>query len=535
MILEPKKSQGLKKAPQTLSPLLRQQVFVTFAGVLLAIFLSSLDDTIVATAMPRILTDLGGFAHYTLVTTAYLITSTVMIPITGRLTDLFGRKWFYTAGIGIFILGSLLSGLSYSLAQLIFFRAFQGIGGGIMIANAFAVVGDLFSPSERGKYQGYIAAVFAMSAVLGPFLGGFITDTLSWHWIFFINVPLGIGAIFLFIFFFPLHQPDTHPKIDYLGVTLLIMTTAPLLLALSWGGSEYPWGSPLIIGLLSFSLVALVIFYIVEVHTREPILPLRYFTDRIVSISMAVTFLTGFIMYSAIIFISLYFQGVIGLSATASGGSLTPMMLGVAGGALISGQLMARASGHYKIQGIIGIILMSAGAGLLCTVNINTHYAVSVVYAILTGFGLGMTLPLYAIVVQNVVPYNVMGVMISSVPFSRFIGGSLGLAVLGSVMNSRFAAGIAGRLPSELVSSLAQNPQALVSAQAQNELRQALASFGAQTDQILKQVLDALRQSLMAALTDVFIILLAVSLLSLLIQFFIKEVPLRKGPAPISE
>jgi EmrB/QacA subfamily drug resistance transporter len=522
---------------------LKRQIYITFSGVLLAIFLSTMDDTIVATALPRILADLGGFAHYTLVTTAYLITSTIMIPITGKLTDLFGRKWFYTAGLVIFIVGSMLSGTSRSLTELIIFRGFQGIGGGVMISNAFAVIGDLFPPAERGKYQGYIAAVFAVAAVIGPFLGGFITDRFSWHWIFYINVPLGIVVILLFIYFFPKPKPFQRQTVDYAGIALLVATTAPFLLALSWGGADYAWSSPVIIGLLLFSFMSLIAFYLTEVRTREPILPMRYFTNRIVSVSLAVTFFTGFVMYSAIIFVPLYFQGVRGLSPTQSGGSLTPMLLGVAAGALISGQLMSRAHGHYKILGTCGIIVMAAGTGLLVTLRISTGFPYAVGISAFTGLGLGLTLPLYSTVVQNVTPYNVMGVMISSVPFSRFIGGSVGLAIMGSVMNNRFygllssslPTNVQSQLPSGLLASLAKNPQVLVSSQAQDILKQALSGLGAQAEPIYLQVLAALRTSLMSALNDVFLVMLGISILCLVIELFIKEVPLRKGNAPIME
>jgi EmrB/QacA subfamily drug resistance transporter len=520
-----------------LSSLPRKQVIITFGGVLMAIFLGALDQTIVATAMPDIIADLGGFTHYTLITTAYLISSTVLIPITGRLTDMFGRKWFYTVGIAIFVLGSLLSGLSSSLTHLTVFRAFQGIGAGVMIANAFAVIGDLFPPSERGKYQGYVSAIFGLASIIGPTLGGFLTDTFSWHWIFYINVPIGIGVIILFIFFFPHLRPEASShRVDYLGATLLMLTTVPLLLALTWGGVEYPWLSPETIGILSFSLVMGIVFYIVELRNQEPILPLRFFRDRIVSTSLAVTFFTGFGMFGGIIFIPLYFQGVLGLSATASGSFLTPMMLGVVTGSITSGQLLSRVGGHYKIQGIVGIAVMAAGLALLSTLTTQTSYTIAVTYIVLTGLGLGVTFPLYTVIVQNAVPHKVMGVVISSVPFSRFMGGAFGLAILGSLLSNRFAAEFISRLPpavktllpADRLASLAHNPQALVSVQAQQELKNALTQFGPQADQLFNQIIGALRQSLMSALTEVFLIGLAATIVAFIIHLFIKEIPLRR-------
>ncbi len=520
----------------------RRQIVVTFTGVLLAIFLSAMDQTIVATALPEIIADLGGFTHYTLITTAYLVSSTVFIPITGRLTDLFGRKWFYTAGIGIFVLGSLLCGLSATLTQLVIFRAFQGIGAGVMIANAFAVIGDLYPPAERGKYQGYVSAIFGLASVIGPTLGGFLTDTISWHWIFYINVPIGIGVVILFVFFFPSFRPAAgQHRIDYIGIVLLMLTTVPLMLALTWGGVQYPWLSPEIIGIIAFSLIMGVLFYLLEVRNPEPILPLRFFANRIISVSLAVTFFIGFGMFGGIIFIPLYFQGVLGLSATASGSFLTPMMLGVVAGSVTSGQLLSRAGGHYKIQGMVGIAIMATGMGLLSTLTTQTSYATAVIYIVLTGLGLGVTFPIYTVVVQNTVPYKFMGVVISAVPFSRFIGGTFGLAILGSLLSNRFAAQFLSRLPPAVKTlitpdrllSLAHNPQALVSVQAQQELKSALAQLGPQADQVYNQIIEALRQSLMSALTEIFIVGLAVTVVAFIIHLFIREIPLRRqhGPA----
>lgn len=517
----------------------RRQVVITFGGVLLAIFLSALDQTtIVATAMPDIIADLGGFSHYTFVTTAYLVSSTVFIPITGRLTDIFGRKWFYIAGIIIFVIGSALSGASRTLTQLIVYRAFQGIGAGVMITNAFAVIGDLFAPAERGKYQGFISGIFGIASIVGPGLGGFISDTISWHWIFYINVPLGTAVVILFIRYFPYLRPSQTGvrRIDYPGIALLAMTAVPLLLALTWAGVEYPWLSPEIIGLLAFSGAMALIFYFVEIRTPQPILPLQYFTDRIVSTSLAVTFFTGFGMFGSIVFVPLFFQGVEGLSASASGSFLTPLMLGVVAGSVSSGQILSRAGGRYKIQGTIGVATMAIGLALLSRMTPGTSYGLVIAYIVITGIGLGATFPIYAVVVQNAVPYNVMGVIISTIPFSRFIGGAFGLAILGSILTNRFAtsflnslpADIMSRIPPDLLSSLARNPQALLSVQAQDALRNALAGLGPQADAIFNQIIMLLRQSLNSALSEVFLISFAATLVALVINLFIKEIPLRR-------
>ncbi|MFH0913946.1 MAG: MDR family MFS transporter [Chloroflexota bacterium] len=525
----------------SLSSLPKRQIVITMAGVMLAMFLSSLDQTIVGTAMPKIIVDLGGFTHYTWVTTAYLITSTVAVPITGKLTDMYGRKYFYIAGIAVFTLGSLLSGLSQTMLQIILFRALQGIGAGVMIANAFTVIGDLFPPAERGKYVGLMSGVFGLSAVVGPTLGGYITDAISWHWVFFVNVPLGVLVITLFVFFFPHIRPDGRHQIDYLGVTTLILAVIPLLLALSWGGVDYEWSSPLIVGLLVFSALMTFSFIMVERHSPEPIIPLSLFRNQIVTISQVVIFLTGFGMFGGIIFIPLFFQGVLGLSATMSGSFLTPMTLAMVVGSLVSGQLLSRAGGHYRLIGAVGIAIMATGTALLSRMTMSTSYASAAVSIVLTGLGLGITMPLYTIAVQNAVPYSFLGIATSSTAFFRSIGGSVGLAVFGSVMNNRFASefslslpgAVKSAIPPDQLSLLVHNPQLLFSPEAQSQfvaVFERLPQGGA----LLNQTVLALRQSLNTALSQVFLLGLVAVLLALAVHLFIQEIPLRKQHGPDS-
>jgi EmrB/QacA subfamily drug resistance transporter len=521
---------GLRSLP-------RRQVIITLAGVLLAIFLGSLDQTIVGTAMPRIIADLGGFAHYTWVTTAYLVTSTVVLPITGKLTDMYGRKHFYTVGIAVFVLGSLLSGLSQTMTQIIIFRGLQGIGAGVMMANAFIVIGDLFPPAERGKYQGLISAVFGISAIIGPILGGFITDAFSWHWVFYINIPLGIGIIILFVFFFPnFRLGDLKHRIDYAGITALVVAIVPLMLALSWGGIEYPWASAPVIGMFALSAVAIILLPIIETRSEEPIIPLAVFRNPVVAVSIPIIFFTGFTMFGGIIFIPLYFQGVLGLSATASGSFLTPMLLGQVAGSFGSGQLLARAGGHYRRQGVIGLATMALGLALLSRITPETSYTIAIVDIVLVGFGLGVTLPLYTIAVQNAVSYNVLGAATSAVPFFRAMGGAVGLAIFGSVMTNRFASDFAAKLPEtikaiippQMLSSVTHSAQALLSFQVQDQLKALFSQFGQQGIAFYEQTLQVLREALNSGLREIFVIALIVTVLVFIINLFLKEVPLRK-------
>jgi EmrB/QacA subfamily drug resistance transporter len=521
---------GLRSLPKKL-------VVITFVGVLLAMFLGALDQTIVGTAMPRVIGDLGGFAHYTWVTTAYLIASTVTVLITGRLTDIFGRKWFYVAGLCIFLVGSVFSGLSQTMAQLIIFRGLQGFGAGIMMANAFTVIADLFPPAERGKYQGFISGTWGLSSIIGPTLGGYITDSLSWHWIFFVNIPLAIIIIILFIFFFPHFQPDKSVhKIDWAGVAALILMIVPLMLGLTWGGLEYPWGSIQIIGLFCLSIVMLVVLLVVEKRAKEPIIPPALFSDPVVSVSLSLCFLTGMGMFCGITFVPLFFQGVLGLSATASGNFLTPMMLGQVCGSLTSGQVLSRTGGHYRIQGIIGLTIMAIGLFLLSRLTMETSFSTAVIIIVIMGFGLGITMPLYTIAIQNIVPYNILGAATSAASFFRSIGGSIGLAVFGTIMTNTFATDFLAKIPDivksavpwQTLNSMAHNPQALVSADAQNQLKNLLSSLGDQGTNAMNQLLDVMRHSLNWSLSHVFLIGFGIIIAALIVTFFLREVPLRK-------
>ncbi|MFC1994644.1 MDR family MFS transporter [Chloroflexota bacterium] len=447
-------------------------MILTMAGVMLALFLASLDQTIVGTALPRIIADLGGFSKYTWVLTSYLVAITVTVLIAGKLSDLYGRKWLLTGAVVAFIGGSVLCSLSTTMNQLILFRGLQGIGGGAIMGLTFIIIGDLFSPAERGKYAGFLSGVFGISSVIGPTLGGFITDNLSWHWVFLVNVPLGVLIVLLFAFFFPkLHLNYKKSKVDYLGIVTLALTVVPLMLALSLGGVDYKWSSPQIIGMLVFSFVLLLVFIRIESRCPEPILPLGLFKNSIVSISSIIVFIIGFGMFSAIIFVPLYFQGVLGTTAAASGTFLTPMMLGVVFGALISGQVLSRTGGHYRLQGAIGLVIMAIGMFLLSRMTAETTNGAAVRNIVITGLGLGSTMPIYLIAVQNAVPHSVLGIATSTNTFFRTIGGALGLAVVGTLMTNtfftRFMEGLSPQLtsviPPQQLSAIAESPQALVS------------------------------------------------------------------------
>ncbi len=509
-------------------------MLITLGGVLLAMFLSALDQTVVGTALPKIIADLKGFEHYTWVATAYLLTATIMMPIVGRLTDMYGRKWFYIVGIIIFLIGSALCGLSQNMTQLILFRGFQGIGAGIMMANAFIVIGDLFPPSERGKYQGLIVAVFGLSSIVGPLLGGFITDNISWHWIFYINLPLGIPVVLAFIRFFPDVRPlQVKHKLDFLGMAALVLCISPLIIGLSWAGSEYEWQSPQVIGALSLSAVMLMAFILVESQAAEPVMPLALFRSRTVIVAVIVRFCIGMGMFGIILFVPLFFQGVLGRSATYSGTLLMPQMLAMVIASTLSGQAVARLGGHYRIQAIIGLAIMAAGLFLLSFMSPDTSHGQAILAIVVTGIGMGIAMPLFVIAVQNDVPYRVMGVATSSTQFFQSIGQAVGLAIFGSMMASRFTANVMGNeaiaqlgLPHELLSQITSNPEALMSKEALADLQATLGPG------LTAQFLELVKGDLATAITYVFTIGAAVIVVAFVTTWFLKEHPLKRSHGP---
>jgi EmrB/QacA subfamily drug resistance transporter len=412
---------------------------LTMIGVLLAMLLSALDQTIVGTALPRIVRDLGGAEHYTWVVTAYLLASTVTVPIYGKLSDLFGRKWFFFSGIVIFLIGSVLCGLSQNMVQLIIFRAIQGIGGGAIMGNAFAIVGDLFTPKERGKWQGIMGGVFGLASVIGPALGGFLTDNASWRWVFYVNIPLGLIALgFIGLRMPKVRSAIADKTIDYLGALLLTSTLVPLLLALSFGGSTYAWGSAQILGLFTLSIASLAGFLFAERSAPQPILPLELFHNRTFTTSVIITFLTSAALFGAIVYIPLFAQLVLGTSATQSGTILTPLMFGLIGASVVSGQLISR-TGKYKLLALIGLGILTIGLGWLATVGVETTQAGLMLRMVITGVGLGLTSPIFTIAVQNAFDSSYIGVVTAGTQLFRSVGGVVGTAVLGGLFNNALA------------------------------------------------------------------------------------------------
>ena len=504
----------------------RSQVIITLVCVMLAMFLAALDQTIVSTATPRIIADLGGFDKYTWITTGYMVASTTAAPIVGKLSDIYGRKWIFIGSVFVFMVGSVLCGFSENMTQLIIFRIIQGIGGGTIMAVTFISIADLFPPSDRGKYIGLLAACFGLASVIGPTLGGFLTDTFSWKWIFFVNVPLAGPVVFLLARFFPDTPGESNRenrRIDYPGICLLIVGVVLLLVGLSLGGVQYEWTSFYVVGPIVTGLISLIILVIVETKTYNPILPLNLFKERMVTIGLILSLLTGFAMFGAIIFVPLYFQGVLAFSATSSGTFLTPMMLGIVFGAAISGQILSRTGGHFRIQGLVGVALMTAGVFLFSTLDSTSDYPRAVSYIILLGFGLGSTFPTFTIAVQNFSPPSAIGAATSFIQFLRTFGGLVGLSLLGSLMSHRFVANLDRAvenstvpISNDLFDELKTNPRVLVDPDAQMSMVSA---------EMPGDILAVLRNSLSEAIGDVFSVCVAV----LLVSFFITMLLNKKG------
>ncbi len=503
-------------------------------GAMLALFLGALDATIVATAVPSIVGDLGGIDLLAWVFTAYLLTSTVTLPLAGKLGDLYGRKPLFLIAVVIFVIASVAAGLAPSMESLIGARALQGIGAGLIFATTMAVIADLFSPLERGRVQGAVAGVFGIASVIGPTLGGWITDVSTWRWIFLINLPIGIVAFLAILVLMPWTRlpREGEPRIDFAGAVLLSAAVVPFLLAMVWGGERYEWLGVETIGLVAFSLIALAGFVAVEARAPEPLVPLFLFRNRVFAVSAVLLLLTGAGMFGSLTLIPVYLQGVAGVPARLAGTLMTPMMIAVPIAAAFSGQMMSR-TGRYKFLLIGGIAVMSAGMLSFATVDETTGRVEAIVRMIVMTLGLGVTLPLLQVVVQNAVPFSVVGVATASVQFFRQIGGTLGVAVLTGIMVGRFRDGLgeaAAGLPAVL-----DNPSALLNESEVAGLQQRYEATAGAGAPAFEAVLAAARVSLAEAIALVFVVGAVVVACSLVAAIVLPELELESAsPAELA-
>jgi EmrB/QacA subfamily drug resistance transporter len=484
----------------------QQRVRVIFGALILVFLLASLDQTIVSTALPTIVGDLGGLQHLSWVVTAYLLASTVSGPLYGKFGDLYGRKIVLQTAIVIFLVGSALCGLSQNMAELIAFRALQGLGAGGLIVTAIAVVGDVIPPRDRGRYQGIFGAVFGVSTIIGPLLGGFFVDNLSWRWIFYVNLPIGAIAFMVIGAVFHAKTVTKEHRIDYVGAALLAAALSSVVLFTSLGGTTWAWSSPEIISLIVISVLATIAFLFVESRAAEPILPLSLFANRTFAVTSAVGFVVGLALFGAVTYLPIYLQIVKGVSPTKSGLQLTPLMLGLLITSILSGQLISR-WGKYRIFPILGTAVVTLGMVLLSRLGIGTSLGIVVLDMIVLGLGLGMVMQVLVLAVQNAVDYRMLGVATSGSTMFRSIGGAIGVSLFGAIFSNRLHTELTQHLPGVRLPTTT-TPAAI----------RALPAF----------VRNEYVHALTAALNPVFLVAAVVCSASFLLALLLPEVPLRK-------
>lgn len=519
--------------------LTRPQLMGTMLGLLLSVLLASLDQTIVGTAEPKIINELSGFDRYPWVSTTYLLTSTLAIPIFARLSDIFGRKWFFLTGAATFMLTSALCGASGKftflpfdgMTQLILFRGLQGVGGGMMMGLAFTIIGDIFSPAERGRYQGFFAATYGLASIFGPTLGGILTDRVSWRATFYVNLPVGIIAIAAIWMQFPYWRPEgVKRSIDWGGVATLILGIVPLLLALTWA-RNYGWASPRVELLMAFAVVMLVWFVFIERKAEEPLIPLVLFRSSVISIASAASFILGMGMFGVIIYLPLFMQGVLGVSATESGNLLTVLLLSSVIGSILTGQINLRFR-TYKPSAVAGSIMITAGMVLFARMDAMTQRSDVVLAMLVAGFGMGLLMPVYTVAIQNAASREHMGAASALPTFFRSIGSTIGVAVFGAVLLLNYQRNFHRDLPAALPSNLREpfaNPLNLP--QRLPELTRLFSLQPGGLD-LLRSLMNDVRTGLVHGINLIFVLSTVIMAVAVVLNLLLRSIPLRHTAPP---
>jgi EmrB/QacA subfamily drug resistance transporter len=509
----------------------RQKVMIMIA-VMGAMFFAAINMTIVGTSLPKIIAQIGGMEYFDWVFTIYMLTSTITAMLVGKLSDIYGRKIFILIGIGIFMIGAFLSGTSETIYQLIFYRGIQGFGSGMIMSCAFTTIGDLFTPRERGRWQGLLGATFGLSSLFGPTLGGYIVDNFDWHWVFWVFLPIGFVAFALIWKLYPSHTKTEKESVDYLGSIALTTFITSLLLGFSWGGNKFAWASFEIIGLFSLSALSIILFIIIERNAKSPVLPLHLFKNSVFTLSNISGLLMGMGMFGVIMYTPFFVQGVLGYSATTSGIVEMIMTISMVTSSAISGQLISR-TGKYKVIALVGLTVMAGGLFLNSLLDIESSLTRVIVQLVIIGIGLGTTMPVFQVTVQNAVQHKYLGVATSAMQVFRQIGGTVGVAIMGTILGNLMKTKMeeltpetgSGAMPEmgEQTTQL-QNPQVLMDP---NQLEVIKAGLPDQMTALFDQFIMILRESLSYSLTGVFLFASAVVAIGVLVTFFLKEIPLR--------
>jgi EmrB/QacA subfamily drug resistance transporter len=512
-------------------------------GLMIAMLFGALDQTIVGTAMPRIVGELGGLGLMAWLTTAYMLTSTVVVPIAGKLADLIGRKVVYVTGLVIFIGASALCGMAQGMTELIIFRALQGIGGGIMMPMAMIIIGDIFTGKERAKWQGVFGGLFGLSSVIGPQVGGWLVDSLNWRWVFYINLPVGVLATILIAMALPKHKAQGKVVFDIPGMATMIVGVVSLLLALTFGGVDFPWGSWQIVGLFALAVVSLIAFGVIESKAKEPILPIRLFKNRVFTSINAVGFLMSVGMFGAIMFVPLFMQGIVGVSASASGTVMTPLMITMIITSIIGGQIVYKIG--VRLQIMIGMIVMAGGFIFLTNMGMETTKLGASGIMVVLGVGMGLVMPILTLALQDSFPKSELGVVTSSSQFFRSIGGTFGMTVLGAIMNHQSSKllthdlePVLSKMPdqsgmvADMTAKIHSDPQSLYSMLLSPEVLAKLPK------EFIDAVSPILKSSMVTALHSVFWLGFAFVLLGAVMTLFIGKIKLterKKGEKRMQE